>query len=109
MKKDQKRVGIYREMDLTLVLIKDVSGTDGTAEPGTCPCHSEALACPHPLYIRRSPSTKLLLAHLAPEHQHSNKRLTITPSYIQEYNIIIYLCMRHGGSAELAPPVAIED
>ena len=102
-------VAVFYALVILLYDYTWVSGTDSMAEPGACPCHSEALAHPCPLYIRHSPSTKLLLAHLAPEHQHSNKRLTIMPSYIWEYNIIIYLNMRHGGSTGLAPPMAIRN
>ena len=40
------------------------------------------------------------------QHEHSNKRLYHTPAITNKS--IAYLYMRHGGSAELAPPAAIE-
>ena len=40
------------------------------------------------------------------QHEHSNKRLYHTPAITN--NSIAYLYTRHGGSAELAPPAAIE-
>ena len=82
-----------------------MSGTNSMAEPGACPCHSEAHARPRPLYIRHSHSTKRALAPV--QHQHSNKWLYQHAKHIQQS--IAYLYTRHGGSAELAPPAALED
>ena len=68
--------------------------------------HAPAIArpqhvCAHPLQgAPIAPSLHYYYVH----HEHSNKRLYHTPAITT--TSIAYLYTRHGGSAELAPPMA---
>ena len=71
---------------------------------GACSSHSKAHACLCSPNIEVLPHKHYCTTTV--QHEHSNKRLYHTPAITNKS--IAYLYMRHGGSTELAPPMAKE-
>ena len=62
------------------------------AELDACPMHQRGTCTSAPVIYKALPHTCTALALQLVQHQHSNKRLTITPSYNQI--AITFICIR---------------
>ena len=63
--------------------VRGMSGTNSMAEPDACPMHQRGTCTSAPVIYKALPHTCTALALQPVQHQHSNKWLTIMPSYNQ--------------------------